>query len=347
MSSVTDVLNKLKQLPQARLSQLIVALLLIYIASILANISWKLMPGGSAGSAITAPGRTGGSGAAKSAGSSFDIGSLTSMNIFGSFNAVVADEPVVVEPVTQDAPPTTLNLTLSATVAEGVNSGKGTAIIESSGTQGTYGIGDKIQATTAIVKQVYSDRVILQNGAKMETLMLDGVEYDNKNVARPVADPNQSNKPKPSRSLSLNKDHKVDKRRDRNLSNRLSQQRDAMARDPKKLFDLIRFSPVRKGGNLAGYRLNPGAQPDLFKQAGFRPNDLAVEVNGYSLNDMQQAMTALREFRNLTEANIVVERDGIRTEILFSLDAAGSGGNERKDDRRRAPPSKKPKGQLN
>jgi hypothetical protein len=35
-------------------------------------------------------------------------------------------------------------------------------------------------------------------------------------------------------------------------------------------------------------------------------------------------MQVLREFREMTEANIVVERDGVRQEILFSLDAANA-----------------------
>jgi general secretion pathway protein C len=341
LSSLTDVLNKLKQLPQAFLSQLVVALGLIYIASILANISWMLVPGADGGSAITSPGQRA-STAGKSSGQSFNISSLTGLNIFGQHQIETKKVDVAPPPVQTDAPETNLNLTLSATVAEGKD-GAGTAIIESGGTQGTYGIGDKISSSTAIVRQVYTDRVIIQNGARNETLMLDGVLYDSKNVAHDVATPN-NNARSPRKELSLNNNPKVDKREDLKLSSRLAQQRDELAKDPKKLFELIRFSPERKGDGLAGYRLNPGAQPDLFKQAGFRPNDLAVEVNGYALNDMQQAMKVLREFRTLTEANIVVERDGIRTEILFSLDAAAVSPPAPPS---REPAPRKPKGQLN
>ena len=333
-------------MPQARLSQLVVALGLIYIASIMANISWMLVPGADGGSAITSPQHRA-STSGKSSGQSFNISSLTGLNIFGKHQIQTKQVDVAPPPVQTDAPETNLNLTLSATVAEGKN-GQGTAIIESGGTQGTYGIGDKINSSTAIVRQVYTDRVIIQNGSRNETLMLDGVEYDSKNVAHEVKNPNNNTRPK-RRELSLNKNRKVDKRNDPKLSSRLAQQREALVRDPKKLFELIRFSPVRKGGGLAGYRLNPGAQPELFKQAGFRPNDLAVEVNGYALNDMQQAMKGLREFRTLTEANIVVERDGIRTEILFSLDAAvdNSRAPQSRKSKPRQPVERRPKGQLN
>ncbi len=83
------------------------------------------------------------------------------------------------------ASPTDLDLTLTATVAQDV-SGKGTVVIDSKGIEGTYGIDDKIDLTFAIVKQVFFDRVIIQNGRKREMLMLDGVAYDNKNVASPI-----------------------------------------------------------------------------------------------------------------------------------------------------------------
>jgi general secretion pathway protein C len=355
-----EIINKFKQLPQARLSQFVVLALLVYIASILADITWRVMPSGpaTAGNALVAPKLTGGG--ASSSGQNVDVRSIISQNIFGQHNAQVdvIDEPEIIQ---DDIPETSLNLTLAATVAEGVNSGKGTAIIESSGKQGTYGIGDKIDSTSATVKLVYSDRVIIQNGSRKETLMLDGVEYDNRNVARPTQEPEDDKRNNSSDRFKRDKDgqlmmpgsqkhitqpsksrrnsKKVDNRKNDKLRSELSKKRDDFAKDPKKLFDLIRFNPVRKGGELTGYRLNPGAEPELFRQAGFRANDLAVEVNGYSLTDMQEAMTALREFRTMTEANIVVERDGVQTEILFSLDAANNG----QDDRRPKPaPDKRP-----
>jgi general secretion pathway protein C len=62
-------------------------------------------------------------------------------------------------------------------------------VIASNGFEGTYGIDDKIESSPATVKQVFFDRVIIQNGNKRETLMLDGVEYDNQNVASLIKNP--------------------------------------------------------------------------------------------------------------------------------------------------------------
>lgn len=328
------------------------ALMLIYIASILANITWMLLPGGEGAQSV-------GIGSPKQQASSsgqssqrLNINSITSLNLFGDHQAVEVEPEPVVEEVTA-APVTNLNLKLTAVVAEGTEGG-GSAIVESAGEQNTYGVGEKIKATTAVVHQVFHDRVILQVGNGHETLMLDGVEYDNRNPAAPGRTPDRRVDPQRAKKLSGNKyqastqsnnrgnakkpdprnQQKVDKRRDRELARQLAAERKAILAEPGKITDFIRVSPVRKNGQLAGYRLNPASNSRLFKLAGLKANDLAVEINGYALNDMQQAMSVLRELREASEANIVVERNGQRTEILFSLNA-DVGGSVKPDPKRR------------
>jgi len=74
-----------------------------------------------------------------------------------------------------------------------------------------------------------------------------------------------------------------------------------------------------KDGELIGYRLSPGKDPALFTKMGLQNNDLAVSINGYQLNDLQQAMSAINELRNSTDANITIERDGEQIDVQFSL----------------------------
>ena len=52
-------------------------------------------------------------------------------------------------------------------------------------------------------------------------------------------------------------------------------------------------------GELIGYRLSPGKEPELFKQMGLQNNDLAVAINGYQLTDLKQAMAAINELRTV------------------------------------------------
>lgn len=328
MSSLTPYLDKLKKLPQDKLAQLTVVVLICYIASILANLSYLVIPSNQAGAPIASAARQAGGGQNQS-GDSVNISALTSMNIFGAY-VRPQDAPKAVEVIQPDEeiPETSLNLTLTATVAINNNSGEGNAIIQSGGTQSTYGLDDKIDGTTATLKLVYHDRVIIQNGMRRETLMLDGVEYDRMNVPHPV----ESDDREEQLSLDEDEGHQIDMRDDPRLTQRLEQTKQDINDNPTKLYDLVRFSPFRRDGELVGYRLNPGKEPDLFKRAGFHANDLAVEVNGKPLNDIKAAMEVLREFREMTEANIVVERDGVRTEILFSLDSGGDDAKEARDE---------------
>ena len=84
-------------------------------------------------------------------------------------------------------------------------------------------------------------------------------------------------------------------------------------------FDYIRVSPQQRDGALVGYKLMPGKDPALFTQLGLQQNDLAIEINGIPLNDMQQAMRVINELRDASEAAIKIERDGEIRDILVSL----------------------------
>ena len=63
----------------------------------------------------------------------------------------------------------------------------------------------------------------------------------------------------------------------------------------------------------------PGKDAAVFAQMGLQQNDLAIEINGIPLNDMQQAMRVINDLREATEATLKIERDGEIRDILFSL----------------------------
>ena len=92
-----------------------------------------------------------------------------------------------------------------------------------------------------------------------------------------------------------------------------------MLAEPAKLFDYIRITPRHRNGQMYGYALTPGKDPDLFARMGLMPNDVAIEINGVRLDDMQQAYGLINELREAKEASIKVERDGEIKDVLFSL----------------------------
>ena len=106
---------------------------------------------------------------------------------------------------------------------------------------------------------------------------------------------------------------------DQEVKEAIIETREEVLDDPGKLFDYIRVSQAMVDGELVGYRLSPGKDPALFKQMGLMNNDLAIAINGYQLNDLKQAMSAINELRNSTDASITIERDGEQIDVQFSL----------------------------
>ncbi|MDS7872112.1 type II secretion system protein GspC [Klebsiella pasteurii] len=88
---------------------------------------------------------------------------------------------------------------------------------------------------------------------------------------------------------------------------------------PQNILHYLNISPVMVNDKLSGYRLNPGKDPALFRQAGLRENDLAIALNGLDLRDKEQARQVLDQLPELTEITLTVERDGQKNDIYLAL----------------------------
>ena len=306
MDLLDKVIAKAASIPHKPLSQVVFWFGFILSLLLAAQITWKLVPSTSSPTAWspTAVTTTG-----KGAGQ-VDLAGLQQLALFGRADAK-SDKPKVevVETVT-DAPKTSLSIQLTGVVASTADQ-KGLAIIESSGSQETYSLGDKIKGTSASLKEVYADRIIITNAGRYETLMLDGLVYTSQSPAN-----QQLQKAKSEKAEVVSR---VDQRKNTEISQELAESRSELLADPSKITDYIAISPVRQGESVVGYRLNPGKDVNLFKQAGFKPNDLAKSINGYDLTVMSQALEMMSQLPELTEVSIMVEREGQLVEIMFSL----------------------------
>lgn len=302
--------RQLQKVPLNRVQQGLNLMLVILLAWLLARFSWQLVPAPENNALLPASGPA----AAVKQSGGVNLAALTGFSLFGKASAVPVQQAV---PVVTEAPKTQLNVKLTGLVAVGASPNQGSAIIESRGSEATYAIDDTIEGTSAVLKQVLADRVLLQQAGRYETLMLDGFEYtkiaqanaglgrSDEQTEEPYTDMAPAPEPMEMQPLQVSED--------------LDARRDELIAQPMKFFDYIRVSPHRDNGQLAGYRLMPGKDPSLFTQLGLQPNDLAVEINGIRLNDMQQAMNVINELRDAKEAAIKVERDGEIRDILVSL----------------------------
>jgi len=306
MDLLDKVIAKAAGIPHKPLSQIVFWCGFILSLLLAAQITWKLVPSSSSPTAWSpTPVTTTGKGAGQ-----VDLAGLQQLALFGKADAK-ADKPKVevVETVT-DAPKTSLSIQLTGVVASTADQ-KGLAIIESNGSQETYSLGDKIKGTSASLKEVYADRIIITNAGRYETLMLDGLVYTSQSPAN-----QQLQKAKSGKAEVVSR---VDQRKNAEISQELAESRSELLADPSKITDYIAISPVKQGESVVGYRLNPGKDVNLFKQAGFKPNDLAKSINGYDLTVMSQALEMMSQLPELTEVSVMVEREGQLVEIMFSL----------------------------
>lgn len=308
-NNVASLTDELAKLPQQKIAKAISAVLLVYIAYLAAQATWMFVPSAQ-NSSVKVKSFTQVLGQTKTP---LNIDEIDKLNLFGLYNA----KPVVKKVEIEDAPVTRLKLTLSAAVASDDNDAAA-AIIESQGKQETYGIGDMIKGTRATLEQVLIDRVHIKQSGRMETLMLEGFDY--KKLSE--SESNQrllSGNNKKSSAQGPRKSDVIDKREDRVFAQQASNLKADILQDPAKITDYLKISPKRVDGEIVGYRLMPGKEPEFFKGAGLKSGDVAIQMNGYDLTLPSEAAQAMMALRSETDISLMVLREDGISEILFSV----------------------------
>ena len=312
-NNLAAIFEQMAKLPQQKIAQAISVLLLVYIAYVAAKTTWMLVPEYSPNGTLT---KTSTNVSADRGG--INVKSIQNLNLFGIYNQQPVQNVVEVE----DAPETNLNLTLSGLVASDEES-IAAAVIENNGTQETYGIGDIITGTRATLAKVLRDRVLIKQSGRMETLMLDGFDYDIRSAPETV----QKKTLKPSTRTKFNNKQRIspltpsvlDQRGNKKLTQSAKNLRADLDENPGKITDYLKIIPKRESGNIVGYQLRPGRNPEFFNLSGLQPGDVAVQMNGYDLTVAIEAAQALKALKSEQEVTLLVDRKGEITQILFSI----------------------------
>jgi general secretion pathway protein C len=219
--------------------------------------------------------------------SGVDIQSLVSAHLFGVATA---------DPSTQDpanAPRSTANLVLAGTIAT-QDPKRGVAIISDGGPSKVYSVGERIGG--ASLHSVYLDRVILDRGGALETLVL------------PRLLPNSSPAGRRSR---------VDPRTVAAVDNI----RHMVQQDPGILDQVMRVvaSYDNVAGKLRGFRAYPGRNRAIFGKLGLKPGDLVTAINGTQLDDPQHSQEVFNTIQTSDRVSVTVERGGQKQEITLNI----------------------------
>ena len=312
-TNTTALTSLFTQLGHRRVAQLVMALLVIYIAYVSAKITWSFVSQEQTTPYSSVNSNSKGANPSQ-VNKAVDVAKIQSLNLFGLYNEN-SDETAEIEMA--NVPETQLNLTLAGLVASDDKT-IAAAIIENQGKQETYGIGDIIIGTRANLEQVLIDRVIIKHSGRLETLMLDGFDYSQ--PARELAKKPLSRKTRSNVGAKPAGTGVVDQRNNKALTATAKNLRNELSENPAKISDYLRISPKRKDGNIVGYSLRPGKKPEFFKLSGLKTGDVAVQMNGFDLIAPAQAMQAMAEMKQARDISLLVDRQGSLTEILISLD---------------------------
>nr|WP_250154974.1 type II secretion system protein GspC [Vibrio alginolyticus] len=282
---------------QAKLSLLLTCLFIAITGWILGKIVWLAIP---QSSEVPQWRPSASSVAASNKGDAIDFNALQNANLFGKYTEQKA--AVVELPIVKDAPKTRLNLTLVGAVASS-DANTSLAVIANRGKQATYGLGEEIEGTRATLKAVLVDRVIIDNQGRDETLMMEGIEYKKLSESPQVA------RAQAQRAEAATSD----------VGEKLEQIREEIAKDPQSVFKYITISPVKKDGDIVGYRVSPGRDAALFNDVGLQPGDIAVQLNGIDLSDPSSSVQLMQVMSDPQELNLTVERDGQQYDIYIQL----------------------------
>jgi general secretion pathway protein C len=307
-----------------RLRRGLMALAALWAVLALSRLLWTLLP--TMGDGTGAPPQViNPTTVSRSAGAeAIDIDRMRAWHLFGKADAAAKSstepEPVVQasarEGIEDGARESRLALTLRGIVAS-TEDGLGHAIIEHKSKQAIYAVEDKLPVSGRVMlAKVMPQQVVLDNGGTYELLML----FDDTKLggAKAPVPRGQTIKKKQAANSS-----EIDKRSDQAATVLAENYRERLFDNPQSLAEVVNISAVREGGELLGYRIQPGKEPEQFEQLGFKPGDLVTSVNGIALDNPANTMRLYSAMRSAEEVVFELKREEQPLTISVSLGSVG------------------------
>ncbi len=240
-----------------------------------------------------------------------DIARLKGFDLFGDASGSLPVVDAAVPVMSDDelnAAETKLDLELLGTLYSG-DQARARAVIVSRKIQDQYGVGDKLPVGTKVtLSKILMDRVIISNNGRYESLWL----YDINKVSTPVP-------PRSAVAPAIAEPGNQTIARTASMED-FAELRQMVYEDPAALSEIVRVAPVQQDGAIIGYRVTPGANSKLFRQVGFKANDVVTGINGIELNDPQGIIDVYQLLQDSTEANFTVLRGGDIVELEVALE---------------------------
>ncbi len=319
---ISSLVAYVRAVDASRYRAIVLALIVVWMIQVLADIFWMLVPEPKTKPLSKFEVASGSSSSASSSSQSSqkaDVAMMQSWSLFGDFEAEEVEAEIindVPEDVDLDAKETRLNLKLMGVMQiSAPNSGY--AIIEAQSKSELYKVGDSIPVSRGVsLSKVLSDRVIIDNNGSFESLFLwdEAAQAPKRptNVKAPEKKKARSSKGRSKRNIDL--------RGDKRITAKASEFKQKLVDDPSSLMNIMRVSPAKdSSGNVFGYRVSPGSDPELFKAVGLQSGDVVISINTMPV-DNDNALQIYQDITTGTEATFEVQRGNEIVTILVAAE---------------------------
>lgn len=177
-----------------------------------------------------------------------------------------------------------------------------------------YKSGAKLPVATGVyLREIFWDRIILENNGRREELPLYTSEmYQQHRFVVPAEGGEGAEKP----SSAV-----IDRSSDAAVTGMLGRYRQELQRDPNSVNQFLEVSPRTLDGTLQGYAIRALGRREDFRSLGLQDGDIVTHVNGVELTDMRRAMELYRGMGELEDVRVQLIRGGQVQEIIYRLPA--------------------------
>ena len=227
--------------------------------------------------------------------------------------ASLANKPAIAD---QNAPDTSLNLTLSGVLALG--DGEGFAIIQDNTKKHKYYQIDDEVSSGVTLHSVFPDYVLLARSGRTEKLSLPKAsEKGFSNLTTPLT------KSTPSTSRALAKQVIPTPQVATNDQPSLANLKQQLTKNPSSLAKYISISSANNNetGKFEGYKVKPnGNSSALFDELGLVDGDVITKINEISLDNPNKATQAFQKLVSASQLEMTVLRSGTEINLVHNLE---------------------------
>ena len=209
------------------------------------------------------------------------------------------------------------------------------AIINESGQQTVYAVGQAIGTSGAVLEDVKPDHVVLKRNNNLEKLPLPKTETSGGNgsgtdqvMDEPAMMDDMGNVPDTPPDIvpaQMETPPPVESAPNSNAIPAPIPPDAGAAVEPNmnaakaNLLSVVSPQPYEADGKFLGFKLMPGENAALFNQLGLQPGDLVTSLNGTLLDSPAAGMQAIQAASSLSQATLSITRGGQQLNLPISF----------------------------